>query len=176
VDIVTDEEVIRKLTEFIDGQIGPTSGFQSVALSLNKQIEKKLTTSHFESSPTFNDSQASRLSMYGAKNRRNISDFDPIEVAKQLTLLEFNNYKAIQELLNQAWNKSDKEINAPNIVNMIKRTNAVPLWVATEIVSCDKQNIRTKLIRSFISIAEVSFNFIIIKKKIKFNVHSISFL
>eukprot|EP01102_Stenamoeba_stenopodia_P006360 TRINITY_DN1744_c0_g3_i1.p1 TRINITY_DN1744_c0_g3~~TRINITY_DN1744_c0_g3_i1.p1 ORF type:complete len:906 (-),score=236.37 TRINITY_DN1744_c0_g3_i1:10-2727(-) len=159
-DFIMEDELLRKLTEFTDETISNTPGLQVVGTRLHKLIEKKLSTSSLEgnASALFPEPTNSRLSLQGlgARSKRSLLDYDPGDIAKQLTLLEFSNYKVIQprECLNQAWNKSDKEINAPNIVNMIKRTNAVPLWVATEIVFCDKPKQRSNLVKLFISIAE----------------------
>jgi hypothetical protein len=54
-------------------------------------------------------------------------DLNPEEVARQLTLIEYDLYKAIKpwECLNQAWTKKNKEEKAPNILAVIKRFNRV---------------------------------------------------
>jgi len=74
-----------------------------------------------------------------------LEDLDPIEVARQLTLIEYSIFKGIQpkEFLNQGseatlcivyflannfskgWNKSKKHITSPNILSMIKLFNKV---------------------------------------------------
>ncbi|RKO86524.1 ras guanine nucleotide exchange factor domain-containing protein, partial [Blyttiomyces helicus] len=69
----------------------------------------------------------------------------PEEVARQLTLIEFNLFSSIlvggklicwgigrdpSELLNQAWTKSDATTRAPNIVAFTRRFNAVACWTA----------------------------------------------
>lgn len=54
-------------------------------------------------------------------------DLDPTEVARQLTLIDSNLYRAIkpQECLGQPWNKPGASQRAPNITSMISRFNQV---------------------------------------------------
>lgn len=79
------------------------------------------------------------------------SDFD---IAKQMTLIEFNIYKKIQpkECFKKSWNK--KEI-APNIVQLTKRFNDVSSWVSNVILSETNLKKRKDYLRKFIDIAAV---------------------
>eukprot|EP01121_Diplochlamys_sp_Union-15-3_P001341 TRINITY_DN11168_c0_g1_i1.p1 TRINITY_DN11168_c0_g1~~TRINITY_DN11168_c0_g1_i1.p1 ORF type:complete len:471 (-),score=56.73 TRINITY_DN11168_c0_g1_i1:49-1263(-) len=85
-----------------------------------------------------------------------ISETHPLEVARQLTLIEYNLYKNIRpsECLNNSWNKDGKEVNSPNIIAMIQRFNEVSNWVATEILSPTKEKLRTKTYCWFLDLAE----------------------
>ena len=84
-------------------------------------------------------------------------ELHPEEVARQLTLLEFDLYRAIRpwECLGLAWSKKDKETKAPNILKMIQRFNQVSQWIATEIVSTDSLKQRIALVKHIIEIADV---------------------
>jgi hypothetical protein len=90
------------------------------------------------------------------KPKDTFKDFDPVEVARQLTLIEQGLYRSIEtkECLNQGWNKSDKDERSPHIVAMIKRFNHVSIWVATEIVKTEKLADRVSVMKKFIIIAE----------------------
>eukprot|EP00004_Rigifila_ramosa_P020208 TRINITY_DN5232_c0_g1_i1.p1 TRINITY_DN5232_c0_g1~~TRINITY_DN5232_c0_g1_i1.p1 ORF type:complete len:1294 (+),score=320.90 TRINITY_DN5232_c0_g1_i1:317-3883(+) len=82
-------------------------------------------------------------------------DVDPLEVARQLTLIESEIFNEIEskECLTQAWNSRDKETAAPHITKLIARFNDVSSWVATEIVSQSNLKTRTRTLRRFIKIA-----------------------
>ena len=88
----------------------------------------------------------------------NFLEFSPIEVARQLALLEFNDYQKIHptECMHQSWTKKDKDIKSPHIGKMIKQSNTVPMWVATQILAYtdQKQKLRAKMITLFIKIAK----------------------
>ncbi|KAJ3178221.1 hypothetical protein HDU87_003773 [Geranomyces variabilis] len=64
-------------------------------------------------------------------------DFEPLELARQLTLMEFDLFKAIRskEYLDLAWMKDSKETDAPNILRMTRWSNHVVQWIVSEIVS-----------------------------------------
>lgn len=65
-----------------------------------------------------------------------VFDFHPIEVARQLTLMDFELYRAIRprELIGLAWNGKRKKIDSPNVSAMIKRFNRMSLWSSTLIL------------------------------------------
>lgn len=56
-----------------------------------------------------------------------IVDIDPREVARQLTLMDYDLCKAIEpkECLGNAWTKEDKEERSPHLLQSIKRFNLV---------------------------------------------------
>ncbi|KAJ5079686.1 ras guanine nucleotide exchange factor i-related [Anaeramoeba ignava] len=85
-----------------------------------------------------------------------IFDVNEEEIARQLTLIEFQVYTKISptELLNQAWNKAKYKHRAPNVLAFIQRFNDVSLWVATCVVRRDKPKSRANIINKFIKIAE----------------------
>jgi len=56
-----------------------------------------------------------------------LTEIDPLELARQITDIEANLYRAIQpkECLNQAWNKPALRYMSPNIIAFIHRFNGV---------------------------------------------------
>nr|KAJ3420617.1 hypothetical protein HK105_005467 [Polyrhizophydium stewartii] len=94
---------------------------------------------------------------FGKKSDMNIddlklklADLDALEVARQLTLIEFELFNAIKarlcsprEFLDLAWMKDDKETRAPNIIRMVRWSNHVVHWLVSEIVAV-KDNIKQR--------------------------------
>ncbi|KAL6041549.1 Son of sevenless 1 [Balamuthia mandrillaris] len=82
-------------------------------------------------------------------------DLHPLEIARQLTLIEFDLYQSIKpwECLNQAWTKADRLEKAPNIISMIERFNQVSNWVVTELVSETDETSRVNVLKRFIELA-----------------------
>jgi hypothetical protein len=81
--------------------------------------------------------------------------FKSHDIANQLTLMTLQNFNNIRskEFLNSAWTKEGKETNSPNIVHMIKTSNMISLWVATEIVTTPIIRDRLMKIMKFIKAA-----------------------
>lgn len=84
-------------------------------------------------------------------------DLHPIEIARQLTLIEFKIFEKItpQELSHQAWNKKNAQELAPNVTALINRCNEISYWVATEIVLTPNLKQRISILAKFIDIAEI---------------------
>ncbi|KAJ6234207.1 guanine nucleotide exchange factor [Anaeramoeba flamelloides] len=88
-------------------------------------------------------------------NNFTFMELDRVEFARQITLIEFNLFRKIKpkECLKQGWTKKDKQIRAPNIVNLTNYFNNMSGWIAKEIVSHPKLRTRTQMITKFIKIA-----------------------
>jgi len=85
-----------------------------------------------------------------------VVDFDPLELARQITLIEFEMFKTIKptEFLDQAWLSKDKEKLAPGILSMTKWSTNVSKWVITEIVMEGNIKVRAALYERFVAIAQ----------------------
>ncbi|KAI8818638.1 ras guanine nucleotide exchange factor domain-containing protein [Fimicolochytrium jonesii] len=72
-------------------------------------------------------------------------DLEAIELARQLTLLEFDLFKSIRssEYLDLNWIGDNRETDAPNILRMTRWSNHVVQWLVTEIVTA-KDNVKTR--------------------------------
>jgi hypothetical protein len=82
------------------------------------------------------------------------SKYTPIQVATQLTVIDYQMLKNIteDELCSLGWDKKDNTIS-PNINSMVDRWNKIAMWVSTEIISAQK-NDKRKIIKWFLTIGE----------------------
>lgn len=90
-----------------------------------------------------------------------LAELDPLEVARQLTLIEFELFMNIKprEFLDLAWMKDDKEQKAPNIIKMVRWSNHVIHWLVTEIVTI-KDNVKQRalMMEKIIAIGQVKIS------------------
>ncbi|GAM21916.1 hypothetical protein SAMD00019534_050910 [Acytostelium subglobosum LB1] len=84
-------------------------------------------------------------------------DVHPLEVARQMVLIEFNLFRKIapKDLYHQVWGKKDAEEKAPRLMAFIKRSNTLSYWVATEIILSPNIKQRTTALKRFITIAGI---------------------
>ncbi|KAL6044924.1 Son of sevenless 1 [Balamuthia mandrillaris] len=82
-------------------------------------------------------------------------DFHPLEVARQLTIIDFEIFRSIKrdEYFRKAWSKNDQAL-APNVIRWIDRFNQVCYWVATEIIMTPNPKQRSTVLQRFIEVAE----------------------
>jgi hypothetical protein len=87
---------------------------------------------------------------------KHVLDWPSKEIARQLTLIEFNMFREIRpkECLNQSWNKKNREEKAPNIFKMIAWFNTVSRWAASQIVQQQDIKVRVKILGKIIDIAQ----------------------
>ena len=86
-----------------------------------------------------------------------LMDLEPLEVARQLTMAEYELFQAIRptEFTDQGWLKADKETRAPNICRMTAWSNHVTRWIVSEIVSVkDDMKKRALVIERVIMLAQ----------------------
>lgn len=83
-------------------------------------------------------------------------DVDEEELARQLTLIEFEYFYKIRasEFLHQSWSKTKYKHRAPRILALIRRFNVVSDWVTTQIVLASKIRQRVQILTKLIGIAD----------------------
>ncbi|KAM9975029.1 hypothetical protein ACTFIW_008503 [Dictyostelium discoideum] len=80
------------------------------------------------------------------------NDIDEFEIAKQLTLIEFENFRRIKPI--DLLTCVDLKHKTPHITNIMERFNNISTWVSTTIVRGENLKNRVKIMNKFIKIAE----------------------
>eukprot|EP01102_Stenamoeba_stenopodia_P021387 TRINITY_DN860_c0_g2_i1.p1 TRINITY_DN860_c0_g2~~TRINITY_DN860_c0_g2_i1.p1 ORF type:complete len:907 (+),score=203.20 TRINITY_DN860_c0_g2_i1:330-3050(+) len=140
---LSDKELRSSINEFIE-QCQQSSGPEKDWATI---IQKALTASELL------EQQNNVPRALPSFSTNSILDFNPQEVAKQLTLIESKMWKNIvcPELYKCAWSKNIDDV-AKNVVAITKRFNTVSYWVTTEIVSTTNSSQRLEMLRRFIDI------------------------
>ncbi|KNC54245.1 uncharacterized protein AMSG_12312, partial [Thecamonas trahens ATCC 50062] len=84
-----------------------------------------------------------------------VTQVEPKELARQLTLMEHSLLRAIQakEFMKQAWAKKGKERNAPHLLALIEFFNHVSGMIATQVLASPSVERRAFLIKYYVAVA-----------------------
>lgn len=91
-----------------------------------------------------------------APARVNVMDFDPLELSRQLTIMESRIYCSIlpEELLGQEFSKKVGVSNAVNVKRMSALSTHITGWVSECILNEDDARKRTQLVKFFIKLGD----------------------
>ncbi|XP_038612099.1 son of sevenless homolog 2 isoform X1 [Tachyglossus aculeatus] len=159
-DFERDLELLEKLESFITSVRGKAmkKWVESIAKIIRRKKQAQANgISHsitFESPPPPIEWHLSRP---GQLETFDLMTLHPIEIARQLTLLESDLYRAVQpsELVGSVWTKEDKEINSPNLLKMIRHTTNLTLWFEKCIVEAENLEERVAVLSRVIEILQV---------------------
>ncbi|XP_078505330.1 son of sevenless homolog 1 [Lissotriton helveticus] len=159
-DFERDESLLERLEDFIGTVRGKAmkKWVESITkIILRKKQAQANGPSHnitFESSPPAIEWHICRP---GQTKEFDLLTLHPIEIARQLTLLESELYRAVQssELVGSVWTKEDKESNSPNLLKMIRHTTNLTLWLEKSIVETENLDERVIVVSRIIEILQV---------------------
>ncbi|KAG2389351.1 hypothetical protein C9374_013911 [Naegleria lovaniensis] len=124
-----------------------SSGYISIANKIKERIEANLISN--------GESREKLEKMFNEKKPFNIKQWEPSEIAKQITLLESNIFTAIEpkEFFGLGWTKKDKMTRAPNISHLTEQFNNLSTFVASDIVCEENIKKRVRKVKQWINVA-----------------------
>jgi son of sevenless-like protein len=162
-DFQKDPDLLTKLNVFIT-EFSKHSSLES-SLSVLSEMQRKylVKTEITSSAPDTQPRRRSLLSMpmlKKASTQISLLEVDVSELARQLTLIDYSYFSAIdgREFLELGWFKPEKEKFSPNIMRMNLWSEQASGWIVTEIVSqkVNKKN-RVQLVEKAIQLGTVTF-------------------
>lgn len=132
-DFERDSQLLTKLNEFLDTVKG--KAMRRWVESIKKVIARK-TNSDNDIAPEITFEKEPPPTEWHIAACNDIERFDiltlhPIEIARQLTIIESELYRAVRpsELVGSVWTKEDiKYLTSPNLLKMIHHTNKITMW------------------------------------------------
>lgn len=168
-DFNNDKALLTKLLEFVDKSMVTHPTMSRAGENLKAQIVSKLEQQKEEGKKAYQFDKEPPQSILPTAENPTLLDYSPVELARQLTLMDFELFTAIKPLeylylskgsnwsmLSEVQEEEDPNNikNSPHIVAVIYRFTDLRDWVATEIIKCEAQEQRAKVIEQFILIAE----------------------
>lgn len=152
-----DRSLLDRIERFADGESKQLAAQQIKTLAQRRrrgeiETQKRIISGGLLSPP------APLLPRMPQGRDLRVTDIAPIELARQLTILEFDYFQRIKpvECLNKAWNRSDGDKVAPNVRSVIKTANILSGWVGTTCLSSRDAKSRASIMKYFIQTAIVS--------------------
>ncbi|CAK8692407.1 unnamed protein product [Clavelina lepadiformis] len=155
-DFEADQTLLKRVEKFVSSVHG--KNMQKWARTMQKIIMKKNDSE--DEMPTFSfaqDPPPVEWHLTHDKEKYTIMTLHPIEIARQLTLLEFAMYRKVQpsELVGTVWTKAGKEANSPNLLKMIHSSTTVSRWLSKSIVEAKNFEERTSVMSRAVEIMQV---------------------
>ena len=153
-----ETELLQRVHEFAKGIMAPAFPGASVLINLVEQ--RTQGRDPFIKKMVLNLATSTPAPIF-PKNMKKLKflDIDPMEFARQLTVIESRAYAKIKptECLGKAWSKPADLAPDPaeNVKAMILHSNQLTNWVAEMILNQPEVKKRVVVIKHFISVAEV---------------------
>jgi len=146
-------ELFAILNEFVNNDV--KMHLKGPAEQLQKLIQKKLSGTLSRKMVFSGQAPLPIVSKSLSASKIKLIDLDPLELARQLTIMESKIFCQIQptECLGKAWSGQDDR-TSPNIRALINRANKLTAWVVESILHEETPKKRAEMTKHFILIAE----------------------
>lgn len=155
-----DPPLSQSLVDFITVELLPCAKYKALLKKFDLLLKKQLDPQRIDPKSYITvPPPPPELPVIFEANAFDIADIPSVEVARQVSLIDFDLYDVIlpKECVNQNWNKDKKMLLAPNITKAIERFNDFSNWVSTKIITTPLLKTRINVIVKFVDIAYVSF-------------------
>jgi hypothetical protein len=156
VDFDGNPELQSKVEKFVETTVSASNA--SLASNLIKVMRSKQADEVKKKTVVFSSKAPKPLAPLDKpiKAEFNWMDYHATEIARQMTLIEYDIYTKITpfEFLENGWSRKDKEKRAPNILRMTKRFNMVSSWVQSQMCTRADFRERVHMLQRFIEVAE----------------------
>jgi hypothetical protein len=144
---------IIMMIRFLTNEVSKIKNLTTISQILLTRIETSLLNINMNFIVSMNKMPASIIPK--KINKFSLLDWNPIEIARQITIIEYEIFEKIKEneLFDLSWSKKDKNEKSPNICALINRLNQLSMWFVTNLVSIENLKERTAYMKLIIQIA-----------------------
>jgi len=149
-----EEDTLVRLNQFVDS-LEAANSKDPLAKMLRDSVNKKLISAKNPKRVFDEEAPTPKVPRNLNSPNLNFLDVDNEELARQLTLIDFEIFRSIKptELLLQSWNKPELHCRSPMVLKHIDRFNDVSSWVASMVVKVEDRVQRARMLSKIISIA-----------------------
>lgn len=160
-DFVRHPKLLEKLHNFVASV--KTKNMQKWVLSINRALQKKEAEKPSAHKQHIFSSKAEDIEWHIArtKDKYHLLTLHPVEIARQLTLIQSEYFRAIHpsELVDASWMKDEKKEKAsPNLLKLNRFETTISNWLAKEIVTMENMEERVALVSRLVDIMDVLLN------------------
>ena len=155
-DFSEDTDLLHKLTSFLDEISGKS--MRKWVECISKVVQRRLDNDEAVKEIVFDFDRSPPQIETHIKNPQDdwpeLLTYHPIEIARQLTLIEFQYYKAVKpsELVDLAWISQDKDKRSPNLLRMVRHTTNFTRYLEKTILETDHAEERVAVIRRVLEV------------------------